>query len=119
MAIETDRATPVGQVRLLATDSTEPALFADADILAFLEIEGDNIRRAAALTLETIASNETLVSKKITTQSLSTDGPAVSDALLKRAAELRKQADSETVIDPETNEAFAAYVLPFDPIARW
>lgn len=119
MAIETNRATSVGMVRLLATDSIEPALFTDADVLAFIALEGGNVRRAAAAALETIATNEALVSKKITTQSLSTDGPAVSAALLARAKELRAQAGAETVIDPETNEAFAAYVIPFDPMARW
>ncbi|MET0417524.1 MAG: hypothetical protein ABW022_16040 [Actinoplanes sp.] len=120
LPIETDRTTDVGMVRLLATDTNEAApLFTDDDVRGFLAIEGGNVRCAAALALETIATNEALVSKKITTQSLSTDGPAVSDALLKRAAELRKQAAGEDVIDPETNEAFAAYVIPFEPGNRW
>lgn len=83
------------QVRLLIADTDEANyLFTAEQIADFLAINGDNVRRAAAQALETIAANEAMVSKKIRTQDLSTDGPAVAEALRKLAAELRRQADA-------------------------
>lgn len=95
--ITLDTAEPVGMVRLLITDVDEAfPLFTDAQLTALLSAEGDVVKRAAALALETVATSETLIGKKITTQDLSTDGPAVATALMKRAEALRKQADEET-----------------------
>src|SRR5690554_1779198 len=68
-------------------------LFEDDEIAAFLSLEGGDVRRATALALETAASNEALVSKVIWLMDLKTDGAKVSDALLKRAAQLREQAE--------------------------
>ncbi len=102
--IELDPAEPVGMVRLLITDVDEAfPLFTDAQLAALLTAEGDVVKRAAALALETIATSETLIGKKITTQDLSTDGPAVAAALMKRAEALRGQADTEAgpVDDPD------------------
>lgn len=83
------------QVRLLISD-TDPAnrFFSTLEITDFLTMNGSSTRRAAAQALDTIAANEALVSKKIRTQDLSTDGPAVADALRALAAELRRQADA-------------------------
>lgn len=93
MAFTKDVTTDIGKVRLLAIDTDGTAnVFEDAEIETFLELESNNIRRAAALALETMASNEAYVLKHITALDLSTDGPAVSDALRRRAADLRKQA---------------------------
>jgi hypothetical protein len=91
--VETDPTTPIGLVRLLCTDlsETEP-LFTDAQIQAFLTLEGDSVKLAAAQALDTIASNEALVSKAIRTMDLQTDGPAVAAELRARAKELRAQA---------------------------
>jgi len=102
--IELDPTTPVGLVRLLITDTDEAfPLFTDAQLVAFLTAEGDVVKRGAALALETIATSETLIGKKITTQDLSTDGPAVAKALMDRAKVLRGQADTEAgpVDDPD------------------
>lgn len=55
--------------------------------------------------LLTIAMSEALLSKKITTQDLSTDGPAVAASLMKLADYYKAQADTEA---GETY--FAAYV---------
>ena len=52
---------------------------------------------AAALALETIAANEALVEKRITLLDLKTDGPAVCDALLKRAQQLRARVAAGTI----------------------
>jgi hypothetical protein len=95
-----DPATSIGMVRLLVPDrDLANLIFADADIAAFLVMEGAVVKRAAASALETVASNEAMVSKVIRSQDLATDGAKVSDALLKRAAELRRQADQD---DPDT-----------------
>lgn len=82
------------QVRLLITDTdTANRFFSTQQLTDFLAMNGDSVRRAAAQALDVWAANEAMVSKKIRTQDLSTDGPAVADALRKSAAELRRQAD--------------------------
>lgn len=98
-----DYTTDLGKVRLLIPDTDEAnQLFADDQISGFLTIEGGIVKRAAAAALETAASNEAVVSKVIRTQDLQTDGAKVSDALLKRAAELRRQVNED---DPDTSGA--------------
>jgi hypothetical protein len=112
---ELDPSTPVGLVRLLIPDrDADNLLFADADIAGFLTLEGLVVKRAAAAALEVVASNEAMVGKVIRSQDLSTDGAKVSDALLKRAAELRRQADED---DPDTSGGLD--VIDFaDPFTR-
>jgi hypothetical protein len=82
------------QTRLLIAD-TDPAnrFFSTLQLADFLSMNGDSVRRAAAQALDVWAANEAMVSKKIRTQDLQTDGPAVADSLRKSAAELRRQAD--------------------------
>ncbi len=90
-----DLSSDLGKVRLLIPDrQPEEFVFHDADILALLEIE-DGVKRATALALETIASDNAMTLKVIRLLDLSTDGAKVSDALLKRAQGLRDQADAE------------------------
>lgn len=97
--------TARGKVRLMIPDRITPNhIFEDDEIDAFLSIEGDNIKRAAAMALETIAADQVLVLKVITLMDLRTDGAAVARELLKRAGELRKQADTE-----EANEDGGAF----------
>lgn len=94
-----DWTTPAGQVRLLIADTDElDALLSDAQVDAFLSIEGANVKRAAARALDVIAVSETLISKKIRTQDLSTDGPAVAKALREQARALRDEADTEDAV---------------------
>jgi hypothetical protein len=69
----------------------------DAALTEFLALEGDRDKRAAALALETIASDNAMVLKVMRLLDLQTDGAKVSDALLKRAAELRKQDEADDV----------------------
>lgn len=92
-----DYTTDAGRVRLLIPDTDEDTglLFTDEQITAFLALEGSVVKRAAAAALEVVASNEAMVSKVIRTQDLTTDGAKVSDALMKRAAELRRQANED------------------------
>ena len=82
------------QVRLLGGFGD---LLTDNEVDALLGLEGGNVHRAAAQALvsnaSTCASSGALLSKKITSQDLATDGPAVADALRAQAAALRKRAD--------------------------
>lgn len=97
--IEVDTVPPMteaqGDVRLLISD-TDPAarFFSTREISRFLALNADHTRRAAAQALDVWAANEAMVSKKITTQDLQTDGPAVAAALRAAATELRRQADA-------------------------
>lgn len=103
MAFTYDVTSDAGQVRLLATDTDEAEpLFSDAEISAFLTLEGSSVRRAAALALETIASQQALLLKVIRRLDVETDGAKVSDSLLKRADKLRVQADEDDARDGES-----------------
>lgn len=110
-----DPSTTLGQLRLLIPDRDVTALvYSDADLEGFLALEGGVIKRATAAALETIAADEALVSKVIKTQDLSTDGTRVAEALMKRAARLREQADED---DVAAGSAFD--IVDFaDPYAR-
>jgi hypothetical protein len=89
-------ATAIGQVRLLIPDRVvATAFFTDEEITAMLALEGANVKRATALALENMASSEAYVLKVVKLLDVTTDGAKVSDALLKRAATLRAQADFE------------------------
>ena len=88
-----DLTTDLGKVRLLISDVDDTAFtFSDAEVQAFLDLE-DDVRLAAAQALETLASNEALLFKKIRAlRILEADGPAVAESLMARAALLRDQA---------------------------
>lgn len=110
MAFTYDLSTSAGKIRLIIMDNQAANyLFEDDEIDAFLALENANLKRGAALALETMASNEAYVLKRIDLLDLRTDGPAVSAELRKRAADLRKQADQE-----ETYEDGGAF-----DIAEW
>lgn len=97
----------VEDIRLLIGD-LDPAnqLFTDSQVEAFLRLGGGSAYRGAAEALRVIARSEVLISKKITTQDLSTDGPAVAAELRKQAAELDAKADAL-----ESGEsAYAAFI---------
>ena len=105
-----DYETPLGMVRLYTTDTSEdPAarLLTDDQIRGLLTAASDSVYGATARALRLIATSEVLVSKKIRTQDLQTDGPAV-------AAELRAQAKAyDDLASAETGEhSFAGYVPP-------
>jgi hypothetical protein len=87
-----DLATDVGRVRLMVPDRTDDPdpIFQDEEIQAFLAVEGD-VKLAAALALETIASNEVYTLKAIKAGTVALDGPGTAEGILKRAALLRYQ----------------------------
>ena len=66
-------------------------LLSDAAIQAALDRAGDDVVKAAAFSLETIAANQALLLKKIKIDGLDVDGPALARALRESAASLRKQ----------------------------
>jgi len=104
MAFTYDVNADRGKVRLLITDvDKNNPIFQDDEIDAFLamtQVNGENdIRLAAAQALDTIASSEALVQKRIKLLDLSTDGPAVAKELRERAKELRRQVDEEFDFD--------------------
>jgi len=103
-------ATSIGKARLLIPDRVEAdCFFQDDEITAMLALESDNVRRATAMALETMASSEAYVQKAIRVLDLSTNGPATAASLLERAARLRAQADAV-----EAGEAGGAF-----DIAEW
>lgn len=104
--------TDVQLVRLMANDPEAPdACFSDDEIKGFLTLEGGVVKMAAAQAIDTIADNEALVSKVMTSQGgLETDGAKVADALRKRAAALRAQ-----VVTDNTNAADGSYVEFISP----
>jgi hypothetical protein len=112
MPITVDPTTDIGRVRLLSTDLNETSpLFTDEQIEAFLAMAGENVFLAAALAVERIATSEVLISKKITTQDLQTDGPAVARQLIALGKRLREDA---------IGDVWAVEILPFEEYpARW
>lgn len=104
-----DYEAAIRQVRVLIADMGTPSLIDDPTLQTYLELQGWEdgarwaVKRAAADALEAIAVSEVLVSKKIRTQDLTSDGPAVAEALRKLAAGLREQADEE---DPDFGGVF-------------
>lgn len=106
-----DYTTDVGQVRLIIGDlDVNNQIFGEDELQGFLALANDSVKRAAAEALDTIASSEALISKKITTQDRSSDGPAVADALRKHAAALRGRAkEEEDALEEES--FFSAFSL--------
>lgn len=104
-----DYEAAIRQVRVLIADMATPPLIDDQTLQTYLEMQGWEegarwaVKRAAADALEAIAVSEVLVSKKIRTQDLTSDGPAVAEALRKLAAGLRTQADDD---DPTLGGTF-------------
>lgn len=91
-SLSTDR----DKVRLLATDvDAANPIFTDAEVDAFMSLEGSNVKRSAALALETIARNQVLVLKVIRLLEIQTDGASVARELRMQAENLRAQADRD------------------------
>lgn len=117
-----DYTTDIGRVRLLISDVDQAnEVFTDPELQAFLDLEGD-VRLAAAQALETQASNEALVFKKIRAERLmQTDGPAVAQSLMDRAALLRSQAYQSGEFDIADGGALLAEMTetPIQELWEW
>jgi hypothetical protein len=103
-------------VRLLISDTNDASpVFTDAEISAFITLAGSNVRLAAAEALDTLASNEVMVSKVIKTQDLQTDGAKVAAELRARATTLREQAANYDA----TGAVFAFDIADYRPEVNW
>lgn len=104
--IETEQdLEDIAWVRLLIADADEDAsrrIFEDQELITFIKAAGGPLWGAADA-LDAIATSEVLLGKKITTQDLSTDGPAVAAELRKQAAGLRARAEKQA--SDEADEA--------------
>lgn len=98
--------TPVGQVRSIIPDIKQyedpenpladaAYYFEDDHIESFLALNNGKIKLAAAQAIDALAINDAYISKKLRTEDLSVDGPAVADALRKGADALRRQQRDE------------------------
>lgn len=114
--ITTDTTTPVGKIRLLISD-VDPVrpVFTDTEVNAFYLMEASNVRLGAAQALDTMASNEVMVSKVIRTLDLQTDGSKVAAELRARAQALRDQAGD---YDADGN-LFGMDIVDFRPETWW
>ncbi|MFP5369274.1 MAG: hypothetical protein ACLGI3_00770 [Actinomycetes bacterium] len=115
MAFTGTLSTDVGKTRLLIPDRDEAtAVFQDDAIEAFLAMEGD-VRRAAALALETIAADTAMTLRVTTVLGISVNGVSASAELLKRAARLREQAAAadEAAVDGGLFDIAEMIVDPF------
>jgi len=96
MSFTYDLSTNRGMVRLIIRDTDTVTVanqfFTDEEINAFLTLNSDDVRYAAADALDTWASNEAMVTKAVTLLDISTNGPAVAASLRAHAKTLREQA---------------------------
>jgi len=101
MSFTFDPTTDRGKVRLLIQDA-DPLyeFYSDAGIDAFLtmgeDCEGNTVFHAAALALESWASNQLMILKVTTHMDISVDGASVAREMRMRAGVLRKQAIEAT-----------------------
>ena len=89
-------------VRMLTSDLGSPPIMSDAEIFAIAAHES-SLKLVAARILDIIATTEVLLAKKLTTQDLTTDGPAVAAALRKQAEQLRRE-DAEDRLAPDAGD---------------
>lgn len=113
-----DYKTPVGKVRLLTADLSEPPLVNDEAVEGYLGLYEEQtpqiaLWRAAADILDAMGTSDVLMSRKLRTQDLATDGPAVQAALHKKATQLRTKAD-----EAEAAEGSFFGVVQLDPYSR-
>lgn len=115
MSFTYDVSTDVGKTRMLIPDRVyESLFFTDEEIEAFLSLEASNVLRAAALALETMASDQAMTLKVIRLMDLTTDGQKTSQALLERADRLRSQADDAELAEEGGGFDIAEWVVdPF------
>lgn len=112
MAFTYDLENSIGKVRLLIPDTQQTtAVFSDEEITAFLALESSSVRRATALALETIASNEALTLKVVRLLDVQTDGAKLADSLLKRAVTLRQQAIEDDALAGFTQWEIAEWAV--------
>lgn len=118
-----DYSTDTGKVRLLIPDveliedPRHPELdgayiFTDEQIGALLEIEGGNVKLAAAAAKLAIATSEALILKVLTTDDKATDGAKLAAELRQEAAQLRAEVKEAASSDGEFT------LIEYEPVPR-
>lgn len=98
---ENDLSSGLAQVRLLLSDIASPWVFSDAEIEAFLAMEGDSVKLAAAQAIDTNATNQALAAKVLKDHQLTTDGAKLADSMRRHAAALRAQVVASATDEDE------------------
>ena len=108
MAFTYDVSTNRGQVRLLIgdTDSTKPIFF-DDEIDKFLELEGSIVRCGAALALETMASNASLLEKFERIADYEVDSKGMASKILEVAKRFREGSTAAFAIAQQNLTTFS------------
>lgn len=104
-----DPKDPDGPVSFIWSDDQLKSFLADEWMEPSIAAPTQNILRAAAWAITGIASNEDLILKKITTEDLATDGPAVAKALYQAANSLLIRAQQ---LDNQDAESEAFFIVP-------
>ncbi len=100
MAFTYDPTTDLGRVRLVIGDTDSQNIsFQDAEVQAYLDLTQANVYRAAAMALDTMATNQAMILKVMTLLDLHTDGAVVAKALRDHATQLREQANISDAAD--------------------
>lgn len=94
-------------------DADPSYMFEDSQLNVFLALNGGKVKAAAADAIDTLATNEAMISKKIRTEDLQTDGPAVANAMRLHATVLRAAQKRE---DEEADMLDSFNVVDFQPL---
>ena len=97
----------------------EFSLLPDDDIQFFLDLNGANVRRAAADALDTIASSEVLIQKRITILDIKTEGDDVAASLREHAKRLRNSDDLSSSEDDTLFDYAEMALGPFNRYKMW
>lgn len=114
-----DPEDPTAKPEYIFSDDELQSFIDDQTDLGTIPLRGWHIRRAAADAMVAIANNENLILKKIVTEDLETDGPAVADKLLKAAALMHKLADTAELEDGYQEVFYAVPYVHTPPRYEW
>lgn len=119
-----DYTSAVGRVRKYVPDVRQvdnEFVFTDEELQSFIDDQGigepsvPSLLRAAAWAMIALANDENLILKKIKTEDLETDGPAVADKLLKSAALLFARANDMAELTGEEELFISVDYAPAPP----
>jgi hypothetical protein len=94
MSYTYDPTTAIGQIRLISFDSDSMNVqLQDEDIAAFLALESNSVRRAAAMVLDRLATKFAMVQGAVKLLDLEVDGTKVAAEFRAQAKDLRRQEE--------------------------
>jgi len=86
-----DLSTDIGKARLYSKDTVVASpRFTDEEIQGFLDMEGNDPRLAAAVSLELTATNQALLARVTAVGDIKLDGISLAESLLTQANNLRR-----------------------------